>query len=218
MKNTSGQIDNLYTEEEILYFLKYLPSLPNPTTILGENQFRGISKDHIMFTWFKTKIFKKIQEQFGDHVELLFGTYLNEVIPWQVHSDYYHKTIGEPYKAFLIPLSVDNDIKLANRSNTIIFNEEDLYVDPNPEIKRKDPEIKWRARESEKENSAVSYHDEHLSHISHDDLKKLTVQNILKWNFGSLLYWDEKLLHSSDNFLNNNFKSKQAIVIHTYVV
>ena len=215
--NTSGIVDDVFTKDEIIYFIKYLSILTGAKTVEAGNKFTGIDKNHQLYNWFNSKIFTKVQNIFGNHIQLLFGSYLNEVVPWTAHSDYYSKTIGEPYMAFLIPLSVNNNIELADQTNTIIFNEIDTYVDVSLKDKTGSGS-KWVQNESIKENNVMPYYKKHLSHLSDDQIQRLTLQNILNWKLGSVIYWEEKLLHSSDNFSANDLKSKQAIVMHTYVV
>jgi hypothetical protein len=58
--------------------------------------------------------------------------------------------------------------------------------------------------------------EEHLSHNNKEVLKRVSLQEIYSWTFGSVIFWDSLLLHDSNNFLRYGLKSKQAIVIHTY--
>jgi hypothetical protein len=106
----------------------------------------------------------------------------------------------------------------SDKANTVVFNEECLHVDQSGSKNRRWVPDLWHSTMTKKENNALVYKDTCLSHVPHNELECLTVQNILNWTLGSVLYWDERLMHSSDNFLINNVKSKQAIVIHTYVV
>ena len=119
---------------------------------------------------------------------------------------------------FLIPMSVNEDMTLADKTHTIVFNEEDTYVDDTGAANRMWNTKLWNSKKTKKENNSMNFYEQHLSHVSVDDLECLTIQKILKWKLGSILYWDEKLLHCSDNFHKNNLTSKQAIVVHTYVV
>jgi hypothetical protein len=217
MLESSGRIDNIFSQDELIYLIKYFANLPKSVVTYDNNSFAGISQAHPLYLWFCKNMFDKIQQLTKDNIQLLFGSYLYENNPWTVHCDYYHKSVGSPYKAFLVPISVDEDMSLVEKTNTIIFNEEDVYVDTSATNKMWDS-MSWNATKTKKENNAMSVQDQHLSHISVDDLECLTIQNILNWKLGSVVYWDEKLLHSSDNFRKNNINSKQAIVIHTYVV
>jgi hypothetical protein len=146
---------------------------------------------------------------------LQFGSYLNEVTPWNLHSDYYHKSIGDPYMAFLIPISVDDDMGQVEKTNTIVFNEQDTYVDDSAKH-RSWSRQQWKINRTLKKNNAVN--EKLLSHLPMEDLECLTIHTIANWKFGSVIYWDERHLHCSDNFVDNGVRSKQALVIHTYVV
>ena len=78
---------------------------------------------------------------------------------------------------------------------------------------------KWKdTHTTVKENNASSIHTDYLSHCDKDELKYLTVQNILKWKRGDAIWWDEKYLHSSNNFKANNIDNKQFIIIHTHKI
>jgi hypothetical protein len=212
----SGKIDQVFTEEEIINFQRYMSALPEPLTLYDGNRFSSIGQKHIMYSWFCKKVFNRIQELVGTQVQLLFGSYLNEVKPLSVHSDYYHKSIGEPYRAFLIPISANHNIHQVDMTNTVIFNEEDTFVDDN-DTKTYNSSA-WLQTKTFKNNNALMTHPQELSHIPNDILECLTVQNVLNWTSGSVLWWDERLLHVSDNFVLNGVQSKQAIVVHTYVV
>ena len=214
----SGRIDDIFSHDELVYIVKYFSKMQGVTTANGGNTFAGISQLHPLYSWFCKNMFNKIKELTDHNMQLLFGSYLYENTPWTTHSDYYHKSIDEPYMAFLVPVSVNEDMSLTEKTNTIIFNEEDMYIDNINVTDKKWERTLWEAQRIKKENNAMNVQDQHLSHIPVEDLECLTIQNILNWKLGSVLYWDEKLLHSSDNFRKNNINSKQAIVIHTYVV
>lgn len=216
LTSKSGKIDGVFSKDELVQVTKYLSNLPIDCISNG-NSFTGISQEHMLYSWFCKKIFNKIKDLTSNNIQLLFGSYLNEKTPWNVHCDYYHKLIHEPYKAFLIPISVNEDINQVEKTNTIIFNEEDTYVSPNIKNKEWSPKL-WNTNKIKKENNARIFFEEYLSHESINTLECLTINNILNWKLGSVLHWDENLLHCSDNFIKNNISSKQAIVMHTYTV
>ena len=212
----AGVIDDVFSQDTLATIVKYLSGLPKDYTSPDGNSFVAISQNHMLYSWFCKKIFNQIKELTTTDVQLLFGSYLYETTPWQLHSDYYHKSIGSPYMAFLIPISVNNDTTQVEKTSTVIFNEEDTYVAPGAPSHKKWSRELWKANRTFKENNAVG--NRLLSHLSTEDLECLTIKNILKWKSGSVIYWDEKNLHSSDNFIANGVTSKQALVIHTYVV
>lgn len=211
----SGTIDNFFTEAELSPVLKYFINMPQA---VGFNYGAGINEDHTMYSWFVKKVFVKIQEMFSKNIQLATVNYLNEHTPLGLHSDYYHsyRDTGTPYLAMLIPISVDDQHNFSNTVNTVVFNEEDDCVEKVRGLSWS--KRKWESVRTPKENNAMQYRDEYLSHINPVDLECLTVHTIAEWKFGSLIYWDERLLHTSDNFTKNNVKSKQALVLHTYVL
>jgi len=119
--------------------------------------------------------------------------------------------------AFLIPLSVNEDMSQVGKTNTVIFNEEDVYTDDKNPIKQWSNEL-WKNNRVQKENNSLSLGSGLLSHLSVENLECLTIKIIANWKSGCVVYWNEKYLHCSDNFIKNGVISKQALVIHTYVV
>jgi hypothetical protein len=214
----SGYVDDIFNRNELEYIIKYLSKLKPGFISAGGNEFSGIDKNHVLYSWFIKHIFEKIQAtDAGKPAKILFGSYLHERTPWEVHSDYYHKKLGEPYMAFLIPLSVNNDMEQVDKSHTIIFNEIDKYVDLTSEGHRKGRPFLFPGHtETKKKNNATEIFEQHLSHINKDDLEYLSVKEVIPWKLGRVLYWSESLLHCSDDFVASGNTSKQAIVIHTY--
>lgn len=206
----SGIIDNFFTESELDPVIKYLSNLKS-----AFSYGNGLDETHPLYKWFVKKCFSRIQETFGQDLKLARVTYINDSIPIILHSDYYQLTAKEnPAFAMLIPISSDNDKTFTKKVHTVIFNEEDVSDHIGGHWNR----IAWDNRKTLKENNALQYKDAHLSHLHDADLQCLTVDTLAEWKFGSLIYWNEKLLHTSDNFTKNNVNSKQALVLHTYVL
>jgi len=216
----SGKEDNFWSEKELIYINNYLSRLPNFTkTKYNTISVGGITSDHPLYNWFIKNVFSKIQKVFGKNLRFTFGEFLFETSPVTLHSDYFfksqYKNKNEPYMTFLIPIAVNNDYKQVEKTNTIIFNEIDT-VDDN--IDGDWPDYSWKSDRTIKKNNVLETCYDLVSHIEREDLECLTLREILNWKEGSLLYWDSKLLHCSDNFLLKDVKSKSAIVIHTHVV
>lgn len=215
-KTPLGRIDNVFTDLELDSITRYLgSSLP----LYGGSDFPGsVYPGHMLYEWFNKKFFVRIQELFGSELQCLFGGYLNELTPMALHSDYFRKLKGKPHSTFLIPISADHDVTLVNRVHTIVFNEEDMWTPNSEESNSFWKQRDWRKNKSVKENNALQYFDQYLSHNTKENLECLTVQSIFQWQLGSILYWDSRLLHCSDNFTTNGIQSKQALVVHTYVL
>jgi hypothetical protein len=46
-------------------------------------------------------------------------------------------------------------------------------------------------------------------------LEYVSLYDAYKWYLGSVIYWDRKMLHCSDNFLKNGLAEKNALVLFT---
>jgi len=88
----------------------------------------------------------------------------------------------------------------------VIFNEESQVDFDNGYI---------NTHETLEKNARYLYNDL-CSHCDEHKLGYVSVRNIYKWHPGSVIYWDRKLLHCSDNFLRNNIKTKIGLVIFTH--
>lgn len=212
----SGIIDDFFTEEELDPVIKYLSNLKTSEVF---NYGNGIDEGHQLYPWFWKKCFNKVQTVFGQDLKLVRVTYLNDTKPIILHSDYYQfNSQGTPKFAMLIPISTNNDKTFENDTHTVVFNEKDTYTQGSPTVTKFWDPIEWNKNKQTKENNAVQYKEQYLSHLKDEDLECLTVHTVAKWKYGSLIYWDEKLMHTSDNFTKNNVKSKQALILHTYVL
>lgn len=215
MTGKAGIVDNVYTTDELTAVVKYMSKLPKKSHQLG---YASITREHILYPWFERHIFSRLRSIVDRPMELLTAHLIHEEVPQKLHSDYYYKTTQEPYRAFLIPVGVENDFNRIPETHTVVFNETDTYVAPASMEEKIWNRKQWTEVRSVKENNALEYKDQHLSHLRIDDLECLTVDSVLQWQSGSVIHWDERQLHCSDNFTNNGIKSKQAIVIHTYVL
>lgn len=203
----AGQIHNFATEKELQLWKTALSSANTQT--IKDNDCHGVSEDHMLYDWFVTNCFEKIKIAIGDEkLRVMFGMYLNETKPWGIHTDGYHVEKFDNRKtaiSFLMPLSVDFDDSLADKSRTIVFNEhaynnkEEITTDTNNLSK-----------------SATHIYEKHLSHNNPEYVKKFTVFDEYQWQRGSLIWWSGNHFHDTDNFIGNGYSSKQAIVIHTY--
>lgn len=202
----AGQLYNVFTDEEVEYWVKVLKTT-DPVNVMGNQCFGVDEKNVTYYPWFLKNVFSKIQHLFGQDLILLFGMFLIENRPWKIHTDAYHvktRPGTRPAYSFLIPYSVNFDKTLVTQSQTIVFNES---VSDNAEIVL----LPSRAAES---NCGLSIY-QLLNHNASAIVEKTTIKQQCHWQPGSLIYWDSCLLHDTDNFLNNGYTSKQAIVIHT---
>ena len=58
-------------------------------------------------------------------------------------------------------------------------------------------------------------YNKYLSHQPYEDCKSLEIDKVAETKIGSLIYWDRVRIHSSDNFMKNNVKSKTLLAFFT---
>jgi hypothetical protein len=124
---------------------------------------------------------------------------LKEKFPWQIHTDYI-KGDENPDLAVLIPLN-----KTLIDTNTVIFNE--MCTDNFSTFKLNNAKLL---------DNATDIHNSLMSHELIENLEYLSLKGCYRWAPGSVIYWDRKLLHGSDNFLKNNIAEKTALVLFTH--
>jgi len=217
----SGVIRDIFSNQELVDVVNLMSRLHSNDSEEKSNRFKPIGIGHVLYSWFEKKMLNKILNNFEDeeHIKMTFASYTNEKEPFKIHSDYYHKRSDEPCIAILLPLSVDHGEGDIGKSATIVFDQTDTYFDKDLDPTAKKYLHKWKdTHTTVKENNASSIHTDYLSHCDKDELEYLTVQNIVKWKRGDAIWWDEKYLHSSNNFKANNIDNKQFIIIHTHKI
>ncbi len=64
-------------------------------------------------------------------------------------------------------------------------------------------------------NFNKSLYEKYLTHQQYEDCKSLELDQAIETKVGSLIYWDRTRIHSSDNFIMNNVKSKTLLALFT---
>lgn len=198
--DTCGKIDDFFTAEQLNNIVNVFQKLDTVDNL--PNNCYGIDKKHSKaYLWFNKIVLSSISTKFNPNLKLIFAMFLDCVEPFDIHNDLKEipESGGKHFLSFLIPYSVNHNIELCNKASTLIFNE---YTTSTCEV----------------ENNVSYLYENTLSHVSKEKTYSITLKENLTWNFGSLCWWDSKLLHVSNNFKKDGYKSKQAIVIHTYVL
>jgi hypothetical protein len=196
----AGQLLDVFQPEEIQLLLTALTKLKDSPN-MGE-QFKayanGFQPTDLIYPFIKRKILDRLETLLDRPIKLVHGMLLKEKRPWGIHTDYVKGDIN-PDMGILIPLN-----ELPVDTHTVIFNESctdtfDLYMSNN----------------TKSINNAVDIHNTLLSHETTQRLEYVSLLGAFKWHPGSVIYWDRKLLHASDNFLKNNVNEKTALVLFT---
>jgi hypothetical protein len=196
----AGQLLDVFQPEEIQSVTAALTKL-NDAPNLGE-QFKaytnGFQPTDLIYPFIKHKILSRLETLLDRPIRLVHGMLLKEKKPWGIHTDYV-KGDANPDMGILIPLN-----SFPVNTHTVIFNEFcintfDTYMSDN----------------EKSINNAVDMHDTLLSHETTERLEYVSLLGAFQWLPGSVIYWDRKLLHASDNFLKNNVTEKTALVLFT---
>lgn len=207
MLTNAGQLFDVFDDDDINSLLSILNHLPDAKNS-NDDSFRaytnGFTPSDIVYAILKKKFFNKIENKLGILLNVRCGMHLKELIPWSIHTDYNHqydsKYQSAPGLAILIPLKVVGPE--SKMTHTVIFNE---YCKTNflDYVQNSTPLI----------NHSKHIHEEHCGHICPENLEYVSLNGVYAWKPGSIIYWDRKLLHSSDNFLKNSITEKQALVL-----
>jgi hypothetical protein len=194
----AGQLNAVFSLAEISTLQKTVSNLQpsmNSGTV-SRAYTNGFKTTDLIYPFIKKRVIERIQQQLGVELKLTIGMYLKEFLPWEIHTDY-NKGDQHPGLAVLIPLHTD-----AINTHTVMFNEEctnDFTT--------------YRAEHEKLEHNAVNLQQTLMSHESVEHLEYVSLLAAIPWSLGSVLYWDRRLLHSSDNFVANGILEKHALVM-----
>ena len=199
-KQYAGQLLDVFQTEEIQSVLAALTKLSDAPNS-GEKfkaYTNGFCPTDLIYPFIKHKILLRLETLLERPVNLIHGMLLKEKNPWGIHTDYV-KGDTNPDMGILIPLN-----ELPINTHTVIFNEFctntfDTYMSDNKKLI----------------DNATDMHNGLLSHVTIERLEYVSLLGAFKWHPGSVIYWDRKLLHASDNFLKNNVAEKTALVLFT---
>lgn len=175
----------------------------------------------------------KIHDLIGP-CEIDFYAYQEAKLPWKIHADIRWYADKVPHKVFLIPLDVEPfsgpvDVNEWPDTHTITFEQRNLMrqlpdKDGRLVLGNTDQDNWDRSWEDPcVEGCIPGYHisevfwSTHLSHISYEHSEGLTIEGVHKWVPKSILFWDNTMLHSSDDFLGHDIRTKRSFMIFTYL-
>jgi hypothetical protein len=196
--NQTGQVLDVFSTAEIQALDVALGKLKNSSN-RGQTFFaytNGFETKDLIYPLIKKTVLDKVQKTLGQELKLTHGMHLKEQTPWPIHTDYV-KGDQRPGLAILIPLNIETI-----PTHTVVFNEccTDSF------------EIYMTTHDKVSPNS-IDLHKDLMSHESVERLEYVSVNGIYQWHPGSIIYWDRKLLHTSDNFLISGLTEKTALVL-----
>jgi hypothetical protein len=192
----SFSVDSFLNNKEIEQVLKFYKNLQK--TLHNEEGTKVYTtgfvwQDHLYFS----KVLNERLKPYLQGSKVTLSYVLEEHTPLSVHTDFFNHNDPNPGRVFLIPLMFKGT---SENASTVVFNELG-----NTE--------KWRESLKVIQYPYSKTEKKMLTHINEDLIKKISPLRIHDWQPGKLIVWDRKLLHCSDNFLENGVTSKTALVI-----
>ncbi len=129
-KGKSGIISKFVEPEELdkwVHLMKQFDTTTfyQPQSTLDIGDCYGVdSSNKKGFVFFEHVIMKKLRASFSTETKLIYGMYVHSTSPIKEHVDVWDKP---PYVSCLIPVSVDEDKTLCDRSSTIVNNVEHVW-------------------------------------------------------------------------------------------
>ena len=145
----------------------------------------------------------KIEQAIGKKLKVVNAHILESLVPYQLHTDViYQEQQPNPEYTLLIP--VDNFA-----SHTVVFNESWNHSNDFEDYKK-------QYTGKTKLQLDPKFCAEYLSHLHPADLRYLTLQTVFPWKQGSLLAFDRRHFHCSDNYSKRGTTGKIAIILRTH--
>ena len=190
MSTDAGQLLNVFSLEEIQLINNMVCKIKDhPGLIYSDTQLiartNGFQQKSLVYKFVEKTVVSKAEKLLNRKLHLGTGMLLDARIPFKIHTDYV-KNDQHPDMVLLIPLNLE-----PLQTNTIIFNE--VCCDHFDQ---------YRQNNNKLEHNALGLHPTLMSHETVDHLEYVSLLKICPWHPGSLIYWDRKLLHASDNFSN----------------
>lgn len=227
MQSASGPsktFHDVITQEELRFLQQEIKKISYPES--GKtSKYAGASYNDPQGKILKGIFDEKLKNIIGDY-ELDFYAWQEAINPWKTHADLRWYPDKLPYKVVLFPIDVISDQEQWKDTYTIAFKQRD-YLEGNSNdgkgYKGNTDQTTWsRPCENPGTHGLVEgykisreEHELYFSHMPYDFLEGLEIDNVFKWTPGSCVIWDQNQLHSADNFINNNIKTKLSLIFFT---
>jgi hypothetical protein len=192
-------IKNAFDQSDIDYFSRFFDSFPekkrspytfisqtSPSQIASSRYHINVYDDHDVMN----RLTSRLPHDISKTAKIEVGYLLHSFIPYNIHDDtnyIYYREGEEPYYVFIIPMETVD-------AKTILFNETSTSEPPKVALDQ-------------------YTHDKYLSHCDRSRTERLSIRNIFDWEAGSVFMFDIRLLHCSDNYLQNSISEKKCITL-----
>lgn len=195
----AGQFFDVFTTEDLKVISLFLEKI-TPQVSKG-NYHSGFTKSENIYPIVKKLVISKLDQVFGRKINPHHLVALKEVRPLGIHTDHFKgDTMSD--LAIVIPLTSIEEL-----THTVVFNQSSETVATLAEFIADPTTIKL-------DNNAKYLYNNLCSHIDPAEaLEYLSVKGVYRWIPGSVIYFDRKLFHCSDNFFDNGLEYKRAFVI-----
>ncbi len=166
---------------------------------------------------------KELINQLKPHIggcRVSYSYYLDQTLPYIVHTDGPVQNDVKAYYNIVIPLEV-----FGQSAHTVTFNQR--FIGPGQAFVKGTSNDSLEVFGLTKNYSLVDglsdqKFDEkiltdYLDHVDFDSLTGLSVENIIVWNPGDIILFDRYRLHCSSSFKKFDVQSKRSIVIATEI-
>jgi len=171
-------------------------------------------RDDPVFNTVREIIFPLISK-FEGRDNIYKGFYLNIDYPAGIHVDEYYDR--KALNTYLFPLELQPiDSEKPYYTHTVVFNQS-YYSEYQPTDLRYDINEFWRTAPDVYPNCVRTPGEYvgHLSRLKNVDLRKLSLEAVLEWQPGCMIFFPRNRLHTSGNTDLTNIKIKRALTMFT---
>jgi len=203
------QQTDVFTVAEIAMIKKVAQKIPRQRHKWDEVYANGFTRNDPIFHIFKKLVFDKINSTCPVKIKnLTVAMTLVTRNPFDLHSDFPNKGDSGHGYSFIIPLDQVPmpEKQITHPSCTIVFDQSSETNIMDELLSADIPSGK---------STAEHIWEQHCTHTKKEHLKRLSVALIAPWIYGSVIGWDRKLIHASDDFPKKNILEKTGLVIFT---
>jgi hypothetical protein len=172
----------------------------------------GFDDQQLIYPAIKKLVIDRINQHFATKIsKMSLGQCIICPVPLGIHNDLPYGELADDFDShtFLIPLSISYADGLVRKvpATTIIFNQEwteagdmDKYISTNP--------VKPLPADN-----AKNIWNQYMAPWPKEYAEYLSVKLIAEWTLGSVIRWDQILMHSSSNFTSHGIIEKTGLVL-----